>query len=313
MATPKTITQLTERSGDLALTDEIEVQVSGATSTVKKALSYIKKLVIGTATIGGSATTDIPTLASVGTFTNKRHTNPKINSATDMYITGDAINNYMQTFITYNVSNDFIRIAGLTSNAQDQLDAHAADILQNANDIADLPTLASVGTFTNKRLNSPLLNSVTPVTVYGEWLNTWLTALQTYNSVNDLIRLAGVTSSIQDQLDANDAATTAVDQRVDDLTWAQRYDYTLTAGAGSSSIDISDTTILTSLSLTGYVDHRTVIIAYYDTTGGRYEQLASSGIIVNYKTVGAADYLDKVTFAVTSGHSYSYYINFKLA
>jgi len=54
MATPKTITQLTERSGDLALTDEIEVQVSGATSTVKKALSYIKKLVIGTATIGGA-------------------------------------------------------------------------------------------------------------------------------------------------------------------------------------------------------------------------------------------------------------------
>jgi len=149
--------------------------------------------------------------------------------------------------------------------------------------------------------------------ITGDAINNYMQTFITYNVSNDFIRLAGVTSSIQDQLDANDASITAVDQRVDDLTWAQRYDYILTAGAGSSSIDISDTTILTSLSLTGYVDHRTVIIAYYDTTGGKYEQLASSGIIVNYKTVGAADYLDKVTFAVTSGHSYSYYINFKLA
>lgn len=235
MATPKTITQLTERSGDLALTDEIEVQVAGATSTVKKALSYIKKLVIGTATIGGSATTDIPTLASVGTFTNKR-------------------------------------------------------------------------------LNSPLLNSVTPVTAYGEWLNTWLTALQTYNSVNDLIRLAGVTSSIQDQLDVHTVDIASAENRIEDIeSLALRYDYTLTAGAGSSSIDISDTTILTSLGLTGYIDHMTAIISYYEDDGGKMIQQASSGIIVKYKTVGMADYLDKVTFAVTSGHSYSYYINFKLA
>jgi len=236
MATPKTITQLTERSGDLALTDEIEVQVSGATSTVKKALSYIKKLVIGTATIGGSATTDIPTLASVGTFTNKRHTNPKINSATDMYITGDAINNYMQTFITYNVSNDFIRIAGLTSNAQDQLDAHAADILQNANDIADINNLA------------------------------------------------------------------------------QRNDYNVSVGAGASTYDITDTTILTSLGLTGYIDHMTAIISYYedDSANSKMVQQASSGVTVYYKTAGADVVLDKVRFTVTSGKSYTYHLNFKL-
>lgn len=234
MATPKTINGLTERSGDLALTDEIEVQVSGATSTVKKALSYIKKLVIGTATIGGSATTDIPTLASTGTFTNKRFTNPLINSATPMTLTGDLI-------------------------------------------------------------------------------NEWIAYLDTYNTANDLARLAGVTSSIQDQLDANSAATTAVDQRVDDLAWAQRYDYNVSVGAGSATYDITDTTILTGMGLTGYIEHLTTIVSYYENDSAKLIKQASSGIIVFYKTAGSTIVLDKIRFTVTSGKSYAFHINFKTA
>jgi hypothetical protein len=243
MATPKTINGLTERSGDLALTDEIEVQVSGATSTVKKALSYIKKLVIGTATIGGSATTDIPTLASTGTFTNKRFTNP-------------------------------------------------------------------------------LINSATPVTIYGEWINNWMNTLQTYNSANDLIRLAGVTSPVQAQLTANSAAAAAaqasadaVDQRVDDLAWAQRYDYNVSVGAGASTLEISDTTILTGMGLTGYIEHLTTIVSYYeeDSANSKLIKQASSGITVFYKTAGSTIVLDKIRFTVTSGKSYAFYINFKTA
>ena len=243
MATPKTITQLTERSGDVALTDVIEVQVAGATSTVKKALSHIKKLVIGTATIGGSATTDIPTLASTGTFTNKRFTNP-------------------------------------------------------------------------------LINSATPVTIYGEWINNWMNTLQTYNSANDLIRLAGVTSPVQAQLTANSAAAAAaqasadaVDQRVDDLAWAQRYDYNVSAGAGASTLEISDTTILTGMGLTGYIEHLTTIVSYYeeDSANSKLVKQASSGITVFYKTAGSTIVLDKIRFTVTSGKSYAFHINFKTA
>jgi len=81
MADPKTITQLTERSGALVATDEIEVQISGEATTKKKALSAVKTLVIGSATIGGNAAGDIVTTNGTQTLSNKTLTSPTINTA----------------------------------------------------------------------------------------------------------------------------------------------------------------------------------------------------------------------------------------
>jgi hypothetical protein len=81
MATPKTINQLTERSGALQATDEIEVQVSGETKTKKKALSAVKTLVIGSATVGGNAAGDIVTTNGTQTLTNKTLTSPTVGTA----------------------------------------------------------------------------------------------------------------------------------------------------------------------------------------------------------------------------------------
>lgn len=80
-ADPKTITQLTERSGALVATDEMEVQISGETTTKKKALSAVRTFVIGSATIGGNAAGDIVTTNGTQTQSNKTLVSPVITTA----------------------------------------------------------------------------------------------------------------------------------------------------------------------------------------------------------------------------------------
>lgn len=70
-----------------------DVLLVGQTSADKKiTLPQTAKYVLGNRTIAGTAATDIPTLGSTGTFTNKTYTSPKINSTASVGATSEQIN-----------------------------------------------------------------------------------------------------------------------------------------------------------------------------------------------------------------------------
>lgn len=128
MADPKTITQLTERSGALQATDEIEVQVSGETTTKKKALSAVKTLVIGSATIGGNAAGDIVTTNGTQTLTNKTLTSPTVGTACTLPAA---------TTIGTVTAAEILKLAGLTPSTAElnYVDGVTSPIQTQINDI----------------------------------------------------------------------------------------------------------------------------------------------------------------------------------
>lgn len=153
MADPKTIAQLTERSGALQATDDIECQVSGETSTKKKALSAVRTFVLGGATIGGNAAGDILTTNGTQTSTNKTFTSPRLNSptlndATSIIVTGAHVNTLSgNTYVVKTKFDELIAaiaantdkislatkteigmLSGVTSAIQTQLNALSAQI-----------------------------------------------------------------------------------------------------------------------------------------------------------------------------------------
>lgn len=90
----KQIDQLTEKAAytDINDSDVIPLHDVGVGSTFKTKIETLIKKVLGNRTIGGTASTDIPTNNGTQTMTNKRLDNPRINETGTTSVTSTTLN-----------------------------------------------------------------------------------------------------------------------------------------------------------------------------------------------------------------------------
>jgi len=276
MATPKTITQLSSR-GTVAATDEMEIQVSGETTTKKTLLSALKTFFFGSAVIGGNAAGDIVTTNGTQTQTNKTMTSPRINTpmlngTTAITVTGDNVNSLAS--MTSNVKDaidavvyDVAFLEGVSSNIQTQLNAKA--------------NLASP-TFTGS-IGSPVV-------------------LPTHTNIGDvgfaeIARLNGASENIQAAISAIRADLPTVS------SYTKTVSYQATVGSGATTLTLSQAAILGILGLsTGHyvVDHASIVPAIYEINGTYYMEpiTKSGGVTASFtvQTINSQVQLDTLTF-----------------
>lgn len=118
-------------SGDVFFITDIDVDTDK-----KIEAGELKKYVLENKTLGGSATTDIPTNASTGTFTNKTLTAPKINENVAVTATATELNKMAgctastaELNLTHTYASKIPYIANVTSDIQAQINGLSIDPL----------------------------------------------------------------------------------------------------------------------------------------------------------------------------------------
>jgi len=324
MATPKTITQLTERSGAIQATDEIAIQVSGETTVKKKAASAITTLVIGTAAIGGNAAGDILTTNGTQTQTNKTMTSPRINTptlngTTAITVTGDNVNS----------------LTNMTANVKDAIDAVVSDVADTVAMFADYAPLVNA---TMENLTVDTLCSLPEGTNIGDVVPTEIAFLEgatsnlqtqlnakanlasptftgssgspvvlpTHTNIGDvgfaeIARLDGAAENIQAAITAIRAALPT------EYSYTKTVSYQATVGSGATTLTLSQAAILGILGLatTDYVvDHASIVPALYEVNTGTgvmtYQDLGLSGgrnLSMSTQIINSQTQLDTMTFS----------------
>lgn len=240
--------------------------------------SLTKKLSLtelATYLFGGTLSTGIfVTLDGVMTMTNKRLTAPKVNSANATSVTSAEL--------------DILHGATLTTAELNLLTGLVA--------VADL---ASVQTFTNKTLVSPKMQ--------GMLINNNTAWVEVTAKAEELNYLANLDENLKAWMTAREDELAALSGNI-------LYSYSVNFGASATSTDITETTILTALGLTGKINHMkmTVWYAVDDTGGMKLAVEDSSGIEIIYKVTGSTEHLDKVTLTTVISTAYRCSIQFKL-
>ena len=119
-------------SGDVFFITDIDVDTDK-----KIEAGELKKYVLENKTLGGSATTDIPTNASTSTFTNKTLTSPKINENVAVTATATELNKMAgctATTAELNLNHTYASkipyLANVTSDIQAQINGLTVDRME---------------------------------------------------------------------------------------------------------------------------------------------------------------------------------------
>lgn len=123
MATKRLIAFTSEASPQLA--DSAYIHSNSAGQERRTTFTAIKALLFGGKTVGGTGAGDIADIDSSQTFTNKRLTAPRINSATAVTATSANINILDGASIT---TAELNKLHGVTSNIQTQINGITAGI-----------------------------------------------------------------------------------------------------------------------------------------------------------------------------------------
>lgn len=240
---------------------------------------------IGTNVVGAIMTTDGTQTATNKTLDTPNLLTPKIGGAS-LTVTAENLN----------------QCSGLTSPVLTTLDSHSSTI----NSLADaIDAMADGGTF-----ESPKINSLISTTITSEELNT-IDGLMT-----QIGYLTGASSNIQVQLNTK-TSTAYVDAAIADAI--QRYDYAaeITTEAILTSYTLTASDILTSLGLTGNIDHRSLIISIWERNTGTsvMDLLTNDKIKAKWQSVGspAVAVLLNINFTVEAETDYLICVNFKKA
>jgi len=188
-----------------------------------------------------------------------------------------------------------------------------------AGDPADID---SAQTFTNKRLNGCSMNSTAAITSTSEEI-TKLAGCTTGTA--ELNKLTGVTTTAT-QLNYLNTATSNIQTQlsnlglligsVEDKTFT--YSLGFSQGAGVTTKDITQATIITALDMAGYVvDHTTLICSLHIVQSGIYAIVPFEGGGVKYeyttKTVNGQLQLDTITISgLDGGKEYNIAITLKI-
>jgi len=190
----------------------------------------------------------------------------------------------------------------------------AAYVLENRT-IADgtagaIATIDASQTLTNKRLNSPGINSATAITADSAEINVLDGITASTAELNKLAGLLptttelnyvdGVTSAIQTQIDNLSAAVGAITSRI--------FKYGTKFTAADTNATITAATVLATLSgIPGWylIDPQSVIINTYLKSGGAYKQLDNSSAITTQYTTTTSAGVERVKEFMISGLSIS--------
>jgi len=181
-------------------------------------------------------------------------------------------------------------------------------------------TIDAAQTLTQKRLNSPGINSATAITATSAEINKLAGVTATTAEINKLAGLTpstvelnfvdGVTSAIQTQLNALAAQMITITKQV------FTYGVNSTTGAGVTTKTITAATILADLGLTGYLINPQSVIAtvYTNPSAGVYNSVdIGTSIRVNTSTSAGVERVNDIVFSgLTAATAYSHVIHYTL-
>ena len=238
-------------------------------------------------TVGGTAPGDIVNIDSAQTLTNKRLNLPAINSTTPTSATSAELNILHGAIITTAELNR-LRTVGGTSPG-------------------DIVNIDSAQTLTNKRLNSPAINSTTPTSATSAELNIMHGATITTAELN---RLQGVTDNIQAQLNALSAV--AYDIRQHTYTYGTG---TIT-GVGSQIITDSALVANTGLGSLYHANPDSITVAIYkqDIKEAWVLQTPTSPLRVEFSTrvIYETTVLNQIKVSLEEAQTYKIIITYKV-
>jgi len=169
----------------------------------------------------------------------------------------------------------------------------------------DIVNIDSAQTLTNKRLNSPAINSTTPTSATSAELNILHGAIITTAELN---RLQGVTDNIQAQLNALSAVTYDVRQHT--------YTYGTGTIAGVGSQIITDSALVANTGLTGwYTNPDSITVSVYRLDSGIWVlQAPISPIKVAFSTrvINETTVLNQIEVSLEEANTYKIIITYKV-
>lgn len=172
----------------------------------------------------------------------------------------------------------------------------------------DIANIDSAQTFTNKRLNSPGINSATAVTADSAELNKLDGCTLTTAELN---RLSGVTSNVQDQINGLGLLTPAVDGRL--------YYYGTGTITGTSSQTITESALRTASGAgTGYrVDQDTLMVSVFKLVSTTWYQIPPADgtegqVEFSTATTSGTVHLNQIGIKLDSGTSYKIAVHYRV-
>ncbi len=206
---------------------------------VKVPFTGVKSYVLGGKTVGGTAPGDIVNIDSAQTLTNKRLNSPGINDTSAVTAKSAELNILHGATITTQELNRLQTVGGTAPG--------------------DIVNIDSAQTLTNKRLNSPTINSTTITSATSAELNILHGATITTQELN---RLQGITDNIQAQLNALSTSAYVATQRT--------YTYGTGTITGVASQIITDSALVanTGLGSSYYTNPDSITVAIYKLDSG---------------------------------------------
>ena len=169
----------------------------------------------------------------------------------------------------------------------------------------DIVNIDSAQTLTNKRLNSPAINSTTPTSATSAELNILHGAIITTAELN---RLQGVTDNIQAQLNALNTSAYVATQRT--------YTYGTGTITGVGSQIITDSTLVHNTGLTGwYTNPDSITVSVYELESNQWilqAPISPIRVAFSTRTVYMTTVLNQIEIALSDAKSYKIVVTYKI-
>lgn len=169
----------------------------------------------------------------------------------------------------------------------------------------DIVNIDSAQTLTNKRLNSPAINSTTPTSATSAELNILHGAIITTAELN---RLQGVTDNIQAQLNALNTSAYVATQRT--------YTYGTGTITGVSSQIITDAELVNNTGLTGwYTNPDSITVSVYELESNQWilqAPISPIKVAFSTRTVYMTTVLNQIEIALSDAKSYKIVVTYKI-
>ena len=169
----------------------------------------------------------------------------------------------------------------------------------------DIVNIDSAQTLTNKRLNSPAINSTTPTSATSAELNILHGAIITTAELN---RLQGVTDNIQAQLNALNTSAYVATQRT--------YTYGTGTITGVGSQIITDSTLVHNTGLTGwYTNPDSITVSVYELESNQWilqAPIPPIKVAFSTRTVYMTTVLNQIEIALSDAKSYKIVVTYKI-
>ena len=169
----------------------------------------------------------------------------------------------------------------------------------------DIVNIDSAQTLTNKRLNSPAINSTTPTSATSAELNILHGAIITTAELN---RLQGITDNIQAQLNALNTSAYVATQRT--------YTYGTGTITGVSSQIITDAELVNNTGLTGwYTNPDSITVSVYELESNQWilqAPISPIKVAFSTRTVYMTTVLNQIEIALSDAKSYKIVVTYKI-